>query len=342
MRLIRKPVLCNYYLTYRCNAKCGFCDIWEKPSPYADENSVRSNLTDLKRLGVKVIDFTGGEPLLHRQLPAFLRMAKEMGFITTVTSNALLYPKNAEKLKGLIDMLHFSLDSIDEEKHNASRGVKCYDKLMESLELAHSLDERPDIIFTVHPGNIAEIGEVYEKLTRPRKLMLILNPIFAYNDVGSELGADDLKALYKWSRSPGVYLNRSFLKLREDGGNHIADPVCRAASSTIVIAPDNKLVLPCYHLGLESLPIENNLYELRQHAAVKEAVKMEGRYAACEGCTINCYMQPSFAVELNRYFLPALEGTIKYSREKGMLWNFVRGRKKKLADLTPGPTSTQK
>ncbi len=31
MRLIRNPVLCNYYLTYRCNASCSFCDIWEKP-----------------------------------------------------------------------------------------------------------------------------------------------------------------------------------------------------------------------------------------------------------------------------------------------------------------------
>ncbi|MCU0353574.1 MAG: radical SAM protein, partial [Cytophagales bacterium] len=66
MLLVRHPVLCNYYLTYRCNATCGFCDIWERPSPYATPENVLKNLTDLKRLGVKVIDFTGGEPLLHR------------------------------------------------------------------------------------------------------------------------------------------------------------------------------------------------------------------------------------------------------------------------------------
>ncbi|TAE90870.1 MAG: radical SAM protein, partial [Bacteroidetes bacterium] len=34
MRLIKHPVLCNYYVTYRCNATCHFCDIWEKPSPF--------------------------------------------------------------------------------------------------------------------------------------------------------------------------------------------------------------------------------------------------------------------------------------------------------------------
>ena len=72
MRLFRHPVLCNYYVTYRCNAACGFCDIWEKPSPYVTMEQVRENLQALKRLKVRVIDFTGGEPLLHRELHQFL------------------------------------------------------------------------------------------------------------------------------------------------------------------------------------------------------------------------------------------------------------------------------
>ena len=90
MRLVKHPVLCNYYVTYRCNAKCAFCDIWEKPSPYITLADVEANLRDLKRLGVNVIDFTGGEPLLHRQLPDFLALARQMAFITTVTTNGLL------------------------------------------------------------------------------------------------------------------------------------------------------------------------------------------------------------------------------------------------------------
>ena len=38
-----KPVLCNYYVTYRCNAKCGFCDIWEQPSPMIAIEDARRN-----------------------------------------------------------------------------------------------------------------------------------------------------------------------------------------------------------------------------------------------------------------------------------------------------------
>jgi MoaA/NifB/PqqE/SkfB family radical SAM enzyme len=66
LRVVSHPVLCNYYLTYRCNAACSFCDIWEKPSPYVTLEQVEANLQALRRLGVQVVDFTGGEPLLHR------------------------------------------------------------------------------------------------------------------------------------------------------------------------------------------------------------------------------------------------------------------------------------
>ncbi|MBL7838451.1 MAG: radical SAM protein, partial [Bacteroidetes bacterium] len=196
--LNNKPVLCNYYVTYRCNAKCSFCDIWEKPSPYVTLENAEANMKDLKRLGVKVIDFTGGEPLLHRGLPDLLRMAKSFGFITTVTTNTLLYPKMAESLKGLIDMLHFSLDSADAEKHNASRGVKIFEHFESSISIAKKLGERPDILFTVFSDNIDEIEKVYQTYCLPNNLLLILNPVFEYNHVGSELSEENLITLEKW------------------------------------------------------------------------------------------------------------------------------------------------
>ncbi len=312
-----KPVLCNYYVTYRCNAKCSFCDIWEKPSPYITLENAEQNFKDLKTLGVKVIDFTGGEPLLHRQLPELLKLAKKMGFITTVTTNALLYPKQAMKLSGLIDMLHFSLDSPNAEEHNQSRGVKLFDKFEESIAVALNLNERPDILFTVFSHNIHQIQEVYEKYCLRNKLMLILNPVFEYNDVGANLSPQDLDILEQWGKKKLVYLNQGFIELRKNGGNQIKKPVCRAGSTTIVISPQNELVLPCYHLGLEHLPINNNLLELWTSKTTQSLIKQEGKHEKCQGCTINCYMQPSFATELSTYWFKALPSTIKYNLEKG-------------------------
>ena len=312
-------MLCNYYVTYRCNAKCSFCDIWEKPSPYITLEDVAQNLRDLKRLGVQVIDFTGGEPLLHRQIDQMLGMAHGMGFITTLTTNGLLYPKLAERLKGKVDMLHFSLDSADREEHDTGRGVACYDFVMESIEVAKRVGERPDILFTVFRHNLHQLEEVYQKIILPNRLLLIINPAFEYNSVqaGERLTERELAYLTAFGKRKQVYLNDGFVQLRRDGGNHTASPVCKAASTTLVISPENELVLPCYHLGAKSFPIKNKLYELYLSQEVEALKKQEGRLPACEGCTINCYMQPSFAVHVNKYFWSALPSTLKYNLYKG-------------------------
>ena len=317
MRLVSHPVLCNYYVTYRCNAACSFCDIWERPSPYITLDEAKANLAALKRLGVKVVDFTGGEPLLHRQLDELLKECKRLGLLTTITTNCLLYPKYANRLRGLVDMLHFSLDSPEREEHDLSRGVKCFDKVMESIQIAKSLGERPDILFTVFESNIHQIEKVWQEICKPHGLVLILNPVFEYNKVGSQLSPAALQQLRQWGKKSNVYLNDAFIQLRLDGGNHTDSPICLAGSTTIVISPENKLVLPCYHLGLKEFAIENNLYELYLSDEVQKLIALEGRLPACEGCAINCYMQPSFAVTINKYWWKALPSTLKYNRIKG-------------------------
>lgn len=319
MRLVTHPVLCNYYVTYRCNATCSFCDIWERPSPYVTIENVRDNLRDLKRLGVKVVDFTGGEPLLHRQIDELLREAKKLGLLTTITTNGLLYPKWAERLRGLVDMLHFSLDSPVAEEHDRSRGVKCFDKVMESIRLARELGERPDILFTVFEHNVQQIRQLHEDICLPNDLVLILNPVFEYNEVeaGDTFSEETLRQMSWWGKQKNVYLNEGFIQLRRDGGNHVDKPVCRAGSTTLVISPENKLVLPCYHLGLKDYAIDGNLYDLYRSEDVQKLVALEGRLPGCEGCAINCYMQPSFAVDMTKYWWKALPSTLKYNWLKG-------------------------
>lgn len=322
MRLVSHPVLCNYYVTYRCNATCSFCDIWERPSPYITLENAKSNFKALKKLGVKVVDFTGGEPLLHRQIDELLREAKKAGLITTITTNGLLYPKYASRLRGLVDMLHFSLDSPNRDEHDQSRGVKCFDKVMESIQIAKSYNERPDILFTVFENNIHQIQQLWDEICLPNDLVLILNPVFEYNQVGAQLSTETLQELREWGKRKNVYLNDAFIQLRLDGGNHTSDPVCLAASTTIVISPENKIILPCYHLGLKEYAIENNLFELYRSPEIQQLVALEGRLPACEGCAINCYMQPSFAVKINKYWWKAFPSTMKY--------NFIKGTWKQL------------
>ena len=325
MLLVKHPVLCNYYLTYRCNASCDFCDIWEKPSPFVTIESFKENLADLKKLKVKVIDFTGGEPLLHKGLGEMLSLAKKEQMITTVTTNGLLYPKRAKELSGKVDMLHFSLDSASAEVHDKLRGVKCFDRVMESIAIAKSLGERPDILFTVHNENIHEIEPIYQEICVPNDLVLIINPIFEYNTVDNHGGLDDLdlSVLKMWGKKKNVFLNEAFLALRKDGGNHVLNPICKAGTSTVVITPENKLAVPCYHLSEKEFEIKGSLYELFHTEEVSNLRKSQGLLPACEGCTVNCYMQPSFTVNFNKYWLKSVGSNLKYNFIKGTWKNLI-------------------
>jgi hypothetical protein len=83
------------------------------------------------------------------------------------------------------------------------------------------------------------------------------------------------------------------------------------------ISPENHLVSPCYHLEKATFPLNDGLEKVYNSEAAQTSLGRAGREDGCQGCTINCYMQPSFAVEVNKYFWQALPSTIKYNRMKG-------------------------
>lgn len=315
------PILCNYYLTYRCNAYCDFCHFGDHKAFHASRHAptadVMRNIPDLRRLGVRFIDLTGGEPLLHPDIDAIAGEAQRHGMRTSITTNGLLYPKLAERLRGKVDLLHFSLDSADAEQHDAMRGIACFSHVLESLDIARELGEKPDLLFTVTNENYRQMDAVYE-LAQERGLLLLLNPIFSYfREEG--LGAEALAYTEQFARKSMVYLNPSFITLRRMGGNDPQDPLCKAVSRVIVLSPENEILLPCYHLHFEKIPVGDSLVDAWQQPRVQWHREREGRHDFCEGCTINCYFEPSFAFPTNRLALASVPSKIRYGYAKYVL-----------------------
>ena len=317
-----KPILCNYYITHRCNARCIFCDIWQNRKYHkhrdADLEDVIKNLHHLRKIGVKFIDFTGGEPLLHQNLPKMLETAKQLGFYTSVTTNCILYPKLAEKIKGKVDLLHFSIDSFDEDQHNALRGSNCHQYVMDSIFLASQLQEKPDLLFTVTNSNYKSIKRLSE-FAASHQLMLIVNPVFNYANQQS-LNKTAVKYISRFQFKPYVYINRAIFELIKNGGNNRNQPRCRAVTSTIVKSPGNELLLPCFHFARFKIPIQANLTEIITSPIYQQLKLKQGRYKFCQGCTINCYFDPSFLYKFDRYFWLSLLSKAKYGFDK-----YVRG-----------------
>jgi len=283
----------------------------------ADPENVRRHLTELRLAGVRFVDFTGGEPLLHPNLPEFLTRAKSHGLRTTVTTNCILYPRRARDIKGLVDFLHFSLDAAHLELHDRLRGVPCFDKVMESIELALSLEERPDILFTATPETCVELPALAE-FARRRKLILIVNPLFPLNGT-APLQQETLNALRRESQNPYVYFNHAQYRLMINGGNHIDHPRCRVVDSTVVISPDNHLLLPCYHYHNQKILLDRPLTEILRSTELVDARSRQGRFCFCDGCTINCYFDPSFLYKFDRYLIDSLLPKAKYAWYKYLM-----------------------
>lgn len=312
-------LLCNYYVTYRCNAYCEFCHFGVhenfKDSPYADLSDFSSNVKQLAALGVKFIDLTGGEPLLHKDIHMVAEIACSLNMQTSITTNALLYHKFAEKLAGKINLLHFSLDSPDEEEHNSIRKVDCFNAVLKSINIAKSIGEYPDILFTVTNDTYKKLPRMHE-IAAKHDLVLLVNPVFSYfGNPGLTNEAVDFIDEY-CDGKVDVYLNKGFMKLRRNGGNDINNPSCKAVSRVIVISPDNKILLPCYHFYNESIKIEQPIENIRNSDKVKYFIQNEGRFDFCKGCTVNCYFEPSFAFPTNLYSLASLTSKFKYSYNK--------------------------
>ncbi len=315
---IMKPILCNYYITYRCNGRCSYCDFCKKKNyrvvPDCSIDDVAQNLPQLKKIGIKFIDFTGGEPLLHPAIPEILKLAKRHRFCTSVTTNCLLYPQRAEELKGLINLLHFSLDSWDESENDQIRGKGSFASVMQSIEVAKSLGERPDLLFTATPANFKAIDELVS-FAQNQKLMLIVNPVFKYSDQ-SLLTNEALDYLNKFKNKKYVYINQAFHQLIRHGGNDQAKPRCRAIAATMVIAPQNELLIPCFHQAQLAMPIKSNLRQILKSQPYLRMKKQQGTFPFCQGCTINCYFDPSFLYKIDRYFWMSLASKLKYGFDK--------------------------
>ena len=312
-------LLCNYYVTYRCNAACEFCHFAEhgkyKDYPHAKLSDFKNNVTQLAELGVKFIDLTGGEPLLNKDIAEMAEFARSKKMQTSITTNTLLYKKYAEALAGKVNLLHFSLDSPDEEEHNSIRKVNCYNSVLKSIDIAKGLGEFPDILFTVTNDTYKKLPRMHE-LAAKHDLLLIVNPVFSYfGNPGLSNEAMDFVEEYVQGKSD-VYLNPSFIKLRRNGGNHIDKPLCKAVSRVMVISPMNEIILPCYHFGKDKIKIDKPIKEIQESEKYKYFLSMEGQFNFCEGCTVNCYFEPSFAFPTNLYGLASMTSKFKYGFQK--------------------------
>src|SRR5919107_1676572 len=100
LKLRRRPVLVHFEVTLRCNARCGFCDYWKTPAE-AKEHELKSFADAARFFNPMLVTFTGGEPLLRRdleELVAAVSGAIRLKYVTLITHGGMLTPERAPSL----------------------------------------------------------------------------------------------------------------------------------------------------------------------------------------------------------------------------------------------------
>jgi MoaA/NifB/PqqE/SkfB family radical SAM enzyme len=125
LRLQRRPVLVHFEVTMRCNAGCGFCDYW-KTDASERARELRSFADAARHYRPMMITFTGGEPLLRRDLEDLVgevARAVPRTYLTLITHGGMLTLDRARALwdAGLAQ-INLSLDYLD-DRHDTARRI---------------------------------------------------------------------------------------------------------------------------------------------------------------------------------------------------------------------------
>jgi MoaA/NifB/PqqE/SkfB family radical SAM enzyme len=125
LTMTRRPLLVHFEVTMRCNARCGFCDYWKTPAE-AKDTELASFADAARYFDPMLITFTGGEPLLRRDLEdvvGAVRQAVRTSYNTIITHGAMLTAERGRSLWDAgIHQFNISLDYLD-GRHDAARGI---------------------------------------------------------------------------------------------------------------------------------------------------------------------------------------------------------------------------
>ncbi|MBW2325325.1 MAG: 12,18-didecarboxysiroheme deacetylase [Deltaproteobacteria bacterium] len=191
----KRPVVV-WNITRRCNLKCVHCYAHAKNIPFDNELSTtegKNLIDDLAEFGVPVILFSGGEPLVRKDLPELADYAVKKGMRAVISTNGtLITPQTARTLKNIgLSYVGISLDGM-EEINDRFRGVKgAFKSALEGIENCKKAGIKVGLRFTINKSNAGQIPEIFkllEEMDIPRVCFYHL----VYAGRGSELVKEDL------------------------------------------------------------------------------------------------------------------------------------------------------
>lgn len=133
------PLSVIWEITHQCNLRCRHCSA-NAGNKSKDELTTKEALKTIDKLysfGVNMIAFSGGEPLLRKDIFKLTKYASEKGIYVQIDTNGTLITKEkAREMKNSgIRYIRISLDSSSDKFHDSLRGSPgAFDKTIEGIK----------------------------------------------------------------------------------------------------------------------------------------------------------------------------------------------------------------
>jgi pyrroloquinoline quinone biosynthesis protein E len=147
-------------LTYRCPLQCAYCSNPVEIDPHDAELTTAEwcgVLDQARELGVLQVHFSGGEPLLRRDLGDLAAHARRLGMYTNlITSGMGLKPG---RLTG-IDHVQLSIQDSDADRGDRVAGIAAYAKKMDAAAVIRQSGLPFTVNVVLHAGNVDRLGAI--------------------------------------------------------------------------------------------------------------------------------------------------------------------------------------
>jgi MoaA/NifB/PqqE/SkfB family radical SAM enzyme len=291
------------YITERCNSRCITCTSWQnRQDCELDTKSWISILKDIRQLGISSVAFTGGEPLLRRDLPQLVATSKDLGFSTIIicTNGLDLKQQRLNELEQCgANSFQVSLDGL-KDNYKFIRGVDGYNKAMRAIEMIADRKLSLAVLSILMRQNIDDLERIAEiaaghgaiwfvNLLENKKYLfkgVNIDPMLITNQTEIGRTIEILRSIKSKYADTCAYNEADIDYIRgylENPGREANIP-CTVGWHSIYFDPAGNLCSGCMSLPPVSSAVDISVSEVVSSPAMKKHLKAMIQ-RKCKGCT---------------------------------------------------------
>jgi len=163
----RRPIVV-WSLTRTCNLKCIHCYTDSEAQKYPDElttEQCKAVLADLAEFRVPAVLFSGGEPLVRKDVFELATYARSLDLHVVLSTNGTLITREiAERFVQLkFAYIGISLDSAIPEVHDKFRGMEgAFRRTMQGFRHCVEAGQKVGLRLTLTPHTVENLGRIFD------------------------------------------------------------------------------------------------------------------------------------------------------------------------------------